>query len=146
MKTCVALFDLTDIGKTLQSRGFLKGGPRSTYPRNGSPTCNLTLSPLRESGVAGSSPSTLTTSLAIPIPSSSSSNIPTTPLRTRARAPAAPCLGRSKDCSASLVRVLNDGNIYWVLGSQGYVKSSSTHDQSKATLVCLKSKKNRRRV
>jgi len=58
-------------------------------------------------GVAGSSPSTLTTSLAIPVPSSSSSNGPSNysvenhglvPWRLRR-------LGRSKVRSASLVRV-----------------------------------------
>jgi len=41
-----------------------------------SPTHHLTLTSLRQSGVAGSSPFTLTTSLVIPIPSSSSSNGP----------------------------------------------------------------------
>ena len=60
-----------------------------------------------------------------------------TPWTTRGRALVAPCLGRSKLRSASLVRVLNQGKISWVMGFQGYVKSSSTHDQSKATLVFL---------
>jgi len=60
--------------------GFPQGGPRSTYPRNGLPTCHLALSPLGELVVAGSRvlTLTLTTSLAIPIPYSSSSNGPTT--------------------------------------------------------------------
>ena len=43
---CVTLFFLTDIGESLRYRGFIKGGPRSN-PRNGSPTCNLALSPLQ---------------------------------------------------------------------------------------------------
>jgi len=63
-------------------------------------------------GMAGSSPSTLTTSLVIPVPSSSSSNGPSNysvdnhglvPWRLRR-------LGRSKVRSASLVRVLSDEN------------------------------------
>ena len=63
-------------------------------------------------GVAGSSPSTLTTSLVISVPSSSSSNGPSNysvdnnglkPWRLRR-------LGRSKVRSASLVRVLSDEN------------------------------------
>ena len=40
------------LGNRLRSRCFLKGGPRSTHPRNGSPTYHLALSPLREPGVA----------------------------------------------------------------------------------------------
>jgi len=48
------------------------------YLRNGSQTCHLSVSPLREPGVAGSSPCTLNTSLDIPILCSSSSNGPTT--------------------------------------------------------------------
>ena len=72
---CVwCLLYLTDIGELLLSWGFLKGGPRSTYPRNGSPTYHLALFPLG----AGSSPFTLTMSLAILIPSSSSLNGSTT--------------------------------------------------------------------
>ena len=55
---CVALMYWTDIGESLRSRGFLV----STN--------------LKEPRVAGSSPCTLTTSLAIPIPSSSTSNGP----------------------------------------------------------------------
>jgi len=43
---CAPLFCLSDIGESLRSRKFLKGGPRSTYPRNGSLTCHLALSPL----------------------------------------------------------------------------------------------------
>ena len=34
---------LTNFGESLRSRGFLKGGPRSTYPRNGWSTCHLDL-------------------------------------------------------------------------------------------------------
>jgi len=70
--------------------------------------------------VAGSSPSTLTTSLAIPVPSSSSSNGPSNysvdnhglvPWRLRR-------LGRSKVRSDSLVRVLSDENDSSGTGSQ----------------------------
>ena len=69
-------------------------------------------------GVAGTSPCTLTTSLAIPVPSSSSSNGPSNyyvdnqglmPWRLRR-------LGRSNVRSASLVRVLSDGKISWARG------------------------------
>ena len=72
-------------------------------------------------GVAGSSPFTLTTSLVIPVPSSSSSNGPRNysvdnhglvPWRLRR-------LGRSKVRSASLVRVLSDENDSSGTGSQG---------------------------
>ena len=72
-------------------------------------------------GVSGSSPSTLTTSLTIPVPSSSSSNGPRNysvdnhglvPWRLRR-------LGRSKVRSASLVRVLSDENDSSGTGSQG---------------------------
>jgi len=63
------------------------------------------------------------------------------PLTTRGRPLTALCLGRSKVRLASLVRALNCCKISWVLGSPGYVKSSSTHDQSKATLVFVKKQK-----
>ena len=82
--TYVTLFYLTnignlfEIGESLRSQGFLKGGPKSTYQRNGSPTCHLTLSPLKEPEVARSLPFTLITSQAIPIPSFSFSDGPTT--------------------------------------------------------------------
>ena len=72
---CIALFYYTNIGESF-TVPILNGSPRSTHPRNGSPTYHVTLSPLREPGVAGSSPCTLTTSLATPIPSFSSSNRP----------------------------------------------------------------------
>jgi len=86
---------ITDIGESLWSSSFLRVVPRSTYPRNGSPTCHLALFLLREPGVAGSSPFTLTTSLVIPIPSSSSSNRPTTtPLTTRGFCPDIPARAR----------------------------------------------------
>ena len=137
---CVAL---TDIGESLRSRDFLKGGPRSTvtYPRNGSPTRHLALSPLREYRVARSSPFTLTIRWLYQSPPLPLRMDPQpTPLTTRGRALAAPCLGRSKVRPASLVRVLNDGKISWVLGSQGYGNSFSTNDQSKATLVCSEKK------
>jgi len=77
LSVCVALFYQNDIRKSLRSRGFLRVGPRSTYQRNGSPTCHLTLFPWD-----GSSPCTLNTSLAIQIPSSSSSNGPTMTVTT----------------------------------------------------------------
>jgi len=71
----------------------------------------------RGPGVAGSSPSTLTTSLATPVPSSSYSKGPVdnqglVPWRLRR-------LDTSKFRSASLVRVLSDGKISWALGSRG---------------------------
>ena len=70
-------------------------------------------------GVAGSSPSTLTTSLDIPVPSSSSSNGPTTvPLTTMGLSWRLRLLGRSKVRSASLVRVLSDENDPSGTGSQ----------------------------
>ena len=55
---CVALFYQTDIGESLRSRGFLMS------------------TDLRQPVLARSSPSTITTSLAIPISSSLSSNGP----------------------------------------------------------------------
>ena len=79
-------------------------------------------------GVAGSSPFTLTTSLAIPVPSSSSSNGPTNysvdnhglePWQLRR-------LGRSKVRSASLVRVLSDET-----------GPSGTESQSLSNRVCV---------
>ena len=48
----------------------------------------------------------------------------------------APCLGRSKVRSASLVRAINDDMISWVLWSQ-CMKSSATNDLRKAALVFL---------
>jgi len=51
-------------------------------------------------------------------------------------------LGRScvKVCSTSLVRVLIADKISWVLGSQGFLKSFSTHYQSNVILVCFLNK------
>jgi len=83
----------------------------------------------RDPGVAEFLPFTLTTSLATPVPSTSSSNEPTiTPLTTRGFCPQASgsVLGRSKVRSASLMSVLNDGKISWVPESQECVKSSCT--------------------
>ena len=90
---CCFVILLTDIGESLRSRcQFLTPGSRP--------------------GVAGSSPFTLSTSLVIPVPSSSSSNGPRNysvdnhglvPWRLRR-------VGRSKVRSASLVRVLSDEN------------------------------------
>ena len=56
----------------------------------------------------------------------------------------APCRRRCKVRSASLVRALNDCMISWVLWSR-FVKSSSTHNQSKATLVFVKKKEEKAR-
>jgi len=51
--------------------------------------------------------------------------------------------------SFSSVRVLNDGKIFWVLLSTGYVKSSSTHDKlhikQSNTCSCKKTKKDKNR-
>ena len=102
-------------------------------------THHLTLTFLRQLGVARSSPCTLTTSLSIPIPSSSQGlrkDPATNAVDNQGQALAAPCLGRSKVRSASLVRDMNDDMIFWVLWSQ-CVKSSATHDLRKATLVCF---------
>ena len=107
-------------------------------PRNGSPTYLLALFSLREPGVAEILPFTLTTSLATPIPSTSSSNEHTiTPLTTRGFWPQAngSILGRSKVRSASLMSVLDDGKISWVPESQEYVKFSCTK-----AIVCSKKK------
>jgi len=86
----------------------------------GVPSCQETSDPNLE--VAGSSPPNLTTSLAIPIPSSSSSNGPSNnAVDNQGQALAAPCLGRSKVRSASYVRALSNEKISesWVLQSPG---------------------------
>jgi len=66
---CIAFFYKTDIGELLPSRGFLSES-RGTHPRLGITAYLFALSPLTEPGVVGLSPSTLSTLLAIPIPSS----------------------------------------------------------------------------
>ena len=50
-------------------------------------------------------------------------------------------LGRSKVRSASLVRVLSDGKIFWALGPQDLRKSSTSHNLSKTTIVFFGTKK-----
>jgi len=85
--SCVAtLFRQNNMRESLWFWGFLRVVPRNSNTRNRSPTYHLAVFPVIEPGVAGgsimenSSPSTLTTSLAIPIPWSSFPNTPTTTL------------------------------------------------------------------
>ena len=73
--SCVAtLFCQINMRKSLWFWGFLRVEPRNSNTRNGSPTYHLAVFPVIEPEVAGSSimetpfPSTLSTSLAIPIP------------------------------------------------------------------------------
>jgi len=76
---------------------------------------NLNLSPLRSPGVSGSSPCTLTMSLATPVPSSSSSNGPSNyyvAVDNQGLVPwRLPRLGRSKVHTDSLLKVLSDDKI-----------------------------------
>jgi len=73
---CVALFYQL-LGNQWTAPGFLHERAKRARTHDWkSPTHHLTLTSLRQPGVVGSSPCTLTTSMAIPIPSSSSSNGP----------------------------------------------------------------------
>ena len=100
---------------SLRSQGFFKGGPRSTYPRNGSPAYHLALSLFAKPGVVGSSPFHLTTLLIILIPSFSSLNgHTTTPLTTRGFCPGGQwlcILGRSKIRDTMCVRLSDSGRV-----------------------------------
>jgi len=106
-----------DIGQLLRSRNFLTQAKGACHHDSESLAYLLTLSSLRQPGVARSSPSSLTTSLAIPVPSSSPTNGPTiTRLTTRGLCPGG-CQGRSNVRSASLVKC--DWNWTDRLGSNG---------------------------
>jgi len=50
---------------------------------------------------------------------------------------AAPCLGRSKVRSASLVRSLSNEKISWILKSPGTAKSSTSHDRANQSNICF---------
>jgi len=112
--TCVLLCFIKPILRNcyVRSRGFIVSEPRETHPRSKiADVPTLTCPPLDR--VSRSSPCTLTTSLATPVPSSSSSNGPSNyyvdnqglvPWRLHP-------LGRSKVRSASLVKVLSHDKI-----------------------------------
>jgi len=94
--------------------------------------------------VAGSSPSTLTTSLATPVPFLFErthhyyvDNQGLVPWQLRR-------VGRSSVRLASLARVLSDGMISWARWSRS-VKFSTSHNLSKATLVFLKKNEGKKR-
>ena len=145
MFICVVLICLNNSRESFRFQGFLKDGPRprSTYLPNGSSMYHLAVSPLRDPGWLVPHPAPQVCRWlhwSPPLPLRTDPQL--TPLTTGGKTLAL-CLGRSKVRSVLLVRVLNDGNISWVLRSQGNVKSFSTHDQSKATVtyVCSKNAK-----
>jgi len=77
LSVCVALFYRTDIGESMNGPGVSsRASQESTYPRMKIAVAPPHPDPPSQPGVAGCSPFTLTTSLVIPIPSSSSSNQP----------------------------------------------------------------------
>jgi len=134
---CVALFCKTDIGESSRSVGILRGGPRSTCPRNGSQTCHITPDQLDLN--LPSSPEDLGRSNPHPPPwlrlgytdpllclFKRTNNYPVDDQRLLPwwlRS-----LSGSKVRSASLVRALSDGKISWLLESQGFERSSTTHN------------------
>ena len=118
------------------SRDFIVSEPRETQPRSEIANVPTLPCPPLIPGVSGSSPSTLTTSLATPVPSSSSSNGPSNYyvdnqglVSWRLHR-----LGRSKVRSASLVNTrapslsyFHYGNVTGMIASGQFVTSLDTH-------------------